>query len=127
MPGDIETSRTIELLYYSTAGSFSYTRRRAQESRKNPYFKGRYDANFFFVNDPEIDAKISRSVLEFDVLKRIELYREIQRDVLKLKTVIPLVFGSEASGLWSPKVKNAPSHPMGIHTMPLETVEMQDE
>lgn len=91
------------------------------------YFKGRYDANFFFVNDPEIDAKISRSVLEFDVLKRIELYREIQRDVLKLKTVIPLVFGSEASGLWSPKVKNAPSHPMGIHTMPLETVEMQDE
>ncbi len=91
------------------------------------YFKGGYDVNFFFVNDPSIDAKILASVSEFNTGKRTEMYRDIQRDVLKLKTVVPLVFGSEASGLWSEKIKNAPSHPMGLHTMPFETIEMQDE
>ena len=91
------------------------------------YFKGKYEVNFFFIDDPVIDAKISSSVSEFDAAKRTELYRDIQRDVLKFKTVVPLVFGSEASGLWSQKIKNAPSHPMGLHTMPFETIEMQDE
>ena len=60
-------------------------------------------------------------------MKRTEFYRDVQRDVLKLKTVVPLFFGSNASGFWSSKVKNAPSHPMGLHTMSFETIELQDE
>lgn len=89
------------------------------------YFKGKYDSNYFFVDDPEIDKSIGNSVGEFDSEKRTSLYRDIQVQVLKKFTVVPLIFGSQASGLWSSKIKKVPSHPMGYHTMPFETIEMR--
>lgn len=89
------------------------------------YFKGKYEANVFFVDDPAIDAAISATIREFDVGRRAEAYKKVQQQILRFRTVIPLVFGSSASGLWSQKVRNAPSHPMGLHTMPFETIEMR--
>lgn len=89
------------------------------------YFKGKYSANYFFVDDPAIDKALSQSILDFDEQSRGDRYRSIQLQILKHYTVIPLFFGSDASGLWSGNVKNVPSHPMGYHTMPFESVEMR--
>ncbi len=89
------------------------------------YFKGKYSANYFHVNDPKIDQAIAESLLEFNQAKRDEDYKKIQIEILKHFTNIPLFFGSQASGLWSKKVKSVPSHPMGFHTMQLETIEMR--
>ena len=89
------------------------------------YFKGKYDSNYFHVDDPEVDAAINHSVGEFDQNKRAELYKKIEELILKKYTYIPLAFGSRSSGLWSGKIKSVPSHPMGAHTMPFETIEMR--
>ena len=91
------------------------------------YFKGKYEANYFHVNDPAIDNAISDAVKEFDEDKRTSLYKKIQLQVLKKNTLIPVLFGSQASGLWSARVKSVPSHPMGYHTMQFETIEMRAE
>jgi ABC-type transport system substrate-binding protein len=89
------------------------------------YFKGKYESNYFHVDDPDIDASISVSSKEFDSDKRAKLYKEIQKKILRHYTNIPLYFGSQASGLWSPKVSKLPSHPLGAHTMPFESIEMR--
>ena len=89
------------------------------------YFKGKYESNYFHVNDTKIDLSISEALAEFNQDKRDELYRKIQISILKHFTNIPLFFGSQASGLWSNKVKLVPSHPIGFHSMQLETIEMR--
>jgi ABC-type oligopeptide transport system substrate-binding subunit len=89
------------------------------------YFKGGYDGNYFFVNDSKIDAAIDTAVSIMDSNSRINKYRDIQKMILKHHTIIPLFFGSDASGLWSPKVKTVPPHPMGFHTLPMESVEVK--
>lgn len=89
------------------------------------YFKGKYSANYFHVNDQAIDQSITESLKEFDQAKRDQLYKNIQLQILKHYTNIPLLFGSPSSGLWSKSVKSVPSHPMGFHTMQLETIEMR--
>lgn len=89
------------------------------------YFKSKYKSNYFFVNNISIDEQISMAVSEFDESVRTEKYKKIQKDILKEYTVIPLFFGSQASGLWSNNIKNAPSHPLGYHTMPYESIEMR--
>ena len=91
------------------------------------YFKGKYEMNFFFVDDPAIDRSLAEALLDFDEASRGERYRKIQIDILKHYTVVPLFFGSQASGLWSQNVKNVPSHPMGYHIMPFESIEMRSE
>ena len=88
------------------------------------YFKGNYESNYFFVNDPKIDQALAEVLQTFDSAKRAEKYKAIQRDILKEHTLIPLFFGSDASGLWSDKVKSVPAHPLGYHTLPLESVQM---
>lgn len=89
------------------------------------YFKGNYESNYFQINDPKIDAMISDSVQIFDSKKREISYKEIQKNILAHYTVVPLFFGSEASGLWSSKVLSVPSHSMGYHTLPVESIEMR--
>jgi len=89
------------------------------------YFKGKYESNYFHVNDPKIDAAISAASREFDSTKRAGLYKEVQRNILSHYTNIPLYFGSQASGLWSSKVAVIPSHPLGAHTMPFESIEVK--
>lgn len=91
------------------------------------YFKGKYDANYFHVNDPKIDQMIADSSQEFDQTKRAKMYEKIQIEILKHHTNLPLFFGSLASGLWSNKIETIPSHPMGFHTMPFETILMRSE
>jgi ABC-type transport system substrate-binding protein len=88
------------------------------------YFKGNYESNYFFVNDPVIDRSLLEALEIFDADKREREYQEIQKRILAHHTLIPLFFGSEASGLWSHKVKFVPSHPLGSHTLPMETVEV---
>lgn len=89
------------------------------------YFRGAYAGNYFHVHDPKIDVALDQAVQILDPLKRQEAYKEIQKQILRHDTVIPLIFGSTSSGLWSPKVKNVPAHPGGIHTLPFETIEMR--
>lgn len=90
------------------------------------YFKGKYSSNYFHVNDPTIDEAIETTAREFDPTKRSALYKDIQRQILKHHTIVPILFGSQASGLWSQKLKVVPSHPMGYHTMHFETMEMKN-
>ncbi len=89
------------------------------------YFKGNYDSNYFYVNDPAVDKALVEIVREADVEKRAGAYKALQLEILKNHTVVPLFFGSEASGLWSKNLKSVPSHPLGYHTLPIETVEMK--
>ncbi len=89
------------------------------------YFKGQYASNYFHVEDKEIDKAIGESLQMIDPIKQAQSYKSIQKLILKHYTNIPLFFGSQASGLWSPKVSRVPSHPMGVHTMPLEVIEMR--
>ena len=89
------------------------------------YFKGSYESNYFYVNDPKIDEALLDVIQIFEPKKRELGYKEIQKSILKHYTVIPLFFGTEASGLWSNKVLSVPSHSMGIHTLPVESIEMR--
>lgn len=89
------------------------------------YFKGGYESNYFHVADSEIDHALTDLVQIFDSKRREERYREIQIKILKHFTIIPLFFGTDAAGLWSSKVAQVPQHPMGYHTLPLETVELR--
>ena len=91
------------------------------------YFRSGYDSNYFHVNDAKIDEELGMASALLDKKQREAKYREVQISVLKQFTVIPLFFGSEASGLWSPKVKEVPAHPMGYHTLPVESIEMAKE
>ncbi len=89
------------------------------------YFKGNYESNYFQVNDPKVDKALLEVAQIFDPKKREQGYVEIQKNILRHYTVIPLFFGSEASGLWSDKVLSIPSHSMGYHTLPIESIEMR--
>lgn len=89
------------------------------------YFKSNYESNYYQVNDPEVDAALLDVLQMFDPEKREQGYKQIQKNILRHYTVIPLFFGSEASGLWSDKVLSVPSHSMGYHTLPVESIEMR--
>ncbi len=89
------------------------------------YFKSGYDSNYFHVNNPSIDKGLGEAVRMVDSNAREDRYRALQTEILAHFTIIPLFFGSEASGLWSSKVHTVPPHPMGFHALPLETVEMR--
>lgn len=90
------------------------------------YFKGSYPSNYFYVKDANIDRALAAVLQVRDPQARESEYREIQKQILKKWTLIPLLFGSEASGLWGPKIKSVPSHPLGYHMLPIETVEMRE-
>lgn len=91
------------------------------------YFKGKYESNYFYVDDKAVDSALLNVIQIVDPEDRANAYKDIQKKILAHNTVIPLFFGSEASGLWSRRVKSVPSHPLGIHTLPLESVEMSVE
>ncbi|MCB0361555.1 MAG: ABC transporter substrate-binding protein [Bdellovibrionales bacterium] len=88
------------------------------------YFKSGYEPNFFHMQPSQLDQKIEDLNTIFDPEKRIQAYREIQKEIFKNLTVIPVFFGSLHVGLWAPKVNFVPPHPMGLHTLPLEMIEM---
>tara|TARA_B100000749_G_scaffold280891_1_gene280309 strand:+ start:87001 stop:88533 length:1533 start_codon:yes stop_codon:yes gene_type:complete len=88
------------------------------------YFESSYDGNFYGVSSAEIDKLLKSAVAEYDQVKRVELYLEIQKVILKENAIIPLFFGSKASGLWGPRIANVPAHPLGMHFLSFETIEM---
>lgn len=88
------------------------------------YFKSGYPSNYFHINDAAIDKLIDDAGTILSREEREKTYAEIQRKVLAKNTLIPLAFGSEASGLWSGKIKSVPPHAMGIHMLPFETIEL---
>ena len=91
------------------------------------YFKSGYEANYFHLNDKNVDQLLNKALAESDSTKRHLLYQDIQESIFKHHTVIPLFFGSAASGLWSSKVKSVPPHAMGLHMLSFETIEMSQK
>jgi oligopeptide transport system substrate-binding protein len=89
------------------------------------YFKGGYEGNYFNVDNPEINLDLNRLITTFDQSEREGQYKKIQLKILNQFTVIPLFFGSASSGFWSAKVASVPSHPMGLHTLPFETIKVR--
>lgn len=90
------------------------------------YFRSSLQGNYYFINDPQIDALLSEATTIFDQKVRERYYRNIQEIVIKKDVVVPLVFGTTASGLWSPAVLRVPPHPLGLHFLPFEMIEMKN-
>jgi ABC-type transport system substrate-binding protein len=91
------------------------------------YFRSNFDGHIGFLKDKRLDRRISNLTSIRDSDERIKAYKEVQISILKSYTVIPLMFGSGASGLWNSKFKSVPPHPMGGHTIPFEILEMQKQ
>lgn len=90
------------------------------------YFKSEIPANYFHVKSKAIDAMIDAAGMILDRSERESRYREVQKAILNEQTFIPVAFGTEASGLWGPKVKSVPPHVIGFHMLPFEGIEMAD-
>ena len=89
------------------------------------YFRSTSTNNNHFVSDLEIDKMLDKAVIIEESAARAVVYHDIQVAILRHYTVIPLLYGSMASGFWSGKLKSVPSHPGGIQTLPLETLTMK--
>jgi oligopeptide transport system substrate-binding protein len=89
------------------------------------YFRSGVTSNYFFVSDKKIDALLDDVLGIESEHKRVEAYKKIQLKILEKKVILPLYFGSRDAGIWSSRVKFVPAHPMGFHTLPLETIEMR--
>lgn len=88
------------------------------------YMRSGYDSNYFLISNKSVDELLDKASIEADDQRRFELYKAIQKLVLQEKVVLPLFFGSTQSGLWSSKLKAVPPHPMGIHLMPMASLEL---
>jgi ABC-type transport system substrate-binding protein len=88
------------------------------------YFHSGIPGNVFHVHSKTIDKKLDEAQTIVDTKARAKKYQELQQIILEKRTVVPLTFGSEVSGLWSKKVASIPSHPGGMHTLPLETISL---
>jgi ABC-type transport system substrate-binding protein len=89
------------------------------------YFRGDFQDNYYHIKDSEIDRALDSVVTVADSEHRTREYAKVQHLILEHYTVVPLTFGSLASGLWSPATKSVPAHPGGIQTLPFEMIEMQ--
>lgn len=88
------------------------------------YFREGYEGNYYHVHDSAIDKTLDAAAQILDSEKRAHEYRQISKKILGFHTIVPLVFGHSASGLWSSEVAFAPPHPMGFHQLPFESIEM---
>jgi oligopeptide transport system substrate-binding protein len=89
------------------------------------YFRSGYEQNDFNIESRKIDEALGAVVRTDDKSKTLQLYREIQREILSSFAYLPIAYGSGASGLWSPKVKSAPATPLGVHTLRFEQIEVR--
>ncbi len=90
------------------------------------YFRSNYSANTFFVEDKTVDRLLDESIGELDLVKRTILYQKIQSKVLSYNSIVPLVFGTDNLGLWSPKVEAVPPHPLGVQGLPFNALIIKD-
>jgi ABC-type transport system substrate-binding protein len=88
------------------------------------YFRSGYDQNDFNISSEDLDSALTAVVRTDDRSETLRLYRDIQRSILSSFLYLPMLYGSGASGLWSPRVKSAPATPLGVHTLRFEQVEM---
>lgn len=88
------------------------------------YFRGGVSSNYFHLEDNEVNSLLSDLQRDFDEKSRQKKYRDLQIRILSHYTVVPLFFGTTYADLWSPRVAKVPGHPMGIHTLSFETIEM---
>jgi ABC-type oligopeptide transport system substrate-binding subunit len=89
------------------------------------YFRSTYESNYFFVKSKEVDTMLDKAVKIQNADERAKFYKEIQTEILKEYTIIPLLFGRDSAGLWHPRVRFVPSHPGGLHTLAFETIELK--
>lgn len=89
------------------------------------YFRTGFQGNHYFAGSPETDSKIDQLAGVYDSQERARLYREIQIELMKSHTFLPIFFGTKMAGLWNQRVRFVPSHPMGLHMLNLESVEMK--
>ncbi|MDH4466817.1 MAG: ABC transporter substrate-binding protein [Bacteriovoracaceae bacterium] len=90
------------------------------------YLRSGNEFNKYDIQSKLIDNYLDKTSTIIDQQERFSIYKKIQIEALASRTIAPLVFGSNSSGLWSEKVKFVPAHPMGLHTLPLETLELKD-
>lgn len=86
------------------------------------YFRANYSDNTFFISDKNVDKALDRALGELNREKRATIYKEIQRLILSHKVVVPVVFGSDNRGLWGPRLRHVPAHPLGLQGLPMETM-----
>lgn len=91
------------------------------------YFRSHYADNTFFIADKKVDRLLDQAIGELNKDRRSELYREIQKLILSHKVVVPLVFGSDNRGLWGPRLKNVPPHPLGLQGLPLDQIALSGD
>jgi ABC-type oligopeptide transport system substrate-binding subunit len=91
------------------------------------YFRSNNKSNFFHAHSKKIDSLLEKVDAEFDSATRSVLYQEVQEEILKERTFIPIIFGSNLSGLWSDSLKKVPAHPLGLHLMPFELLEIGND
>lgn len=90
------------------------------------YFRKNVPGNYFSVVSNSFDKNLDSAGADFDTISRAKRYKDLQKTILKGATFIPICAGSSASGLWSDKVKYVPPHPLGIHAIPFEAIEMKE-
>ncbi len=88
------------------------------------YFKSNLPINTFFAGDKFSDKLIAEAQLESSLATRNEQYRKIQLLLLKGYTVVPLVSGSTQSFLYSNKIVSIKAHPLGLHSVYLNEIEL---
>jgi ABC-type transport system substrate-binding protein len=93
-------------------------------SGKGIDFKSDSKSNYFFLNDKTVDDLVEKVVSTESAAERHEEYKQIQLKILSHHTIIPLFFGSNQSGLWNEKIKHVPDHPMGLHMLAFEMIEL---
>jgi ABC-type transport system substrate-binding protein len=88
------------------------------------YFKSAYEGNWFQIADPSIDQLLNELPSIMNPEERAQGYKDAQLRILRHYTVAPLLFGAPSSGYWGPRATKVPPHPMGLHFLPMESVEV---
>lgn len=89
------------------------------------YFVSTVPSNYFYTQDSTLDHEIIQLPFNLDEEQRWQKYKEIQKKLLQQYIFIPLFFGNNHSGLWSPRLKKVPEHPLGIQFMDLTEIEIE--
>lgn len=85
------------------------------------YFRTDIQNHFLFMENSSLDRELGQlTALPAD--DREAVYQGIQKRILDQATVVPLYFGNNTSGLWSPRVKTVPNHPFGFQFLKLSEV-----
>lgn len=89
------------------------------------YFRSDSAANYFYFDDKQFDKNIEETI-SVDNDLRTKKFRELEKKVLDQHIFIPLAWGTDCLGLWNKaKVRSVPAAPLGVHSIPLEMIEIR--